>query len=100
MRLIDADALHLEIAKLGFVHFRAGGCHPGDGAIPVAEALELCNNAPTVDAVAVVRCADCRRYWRNVGAKESGMLCYKCPPGEEDKYFCADGEIGESHVVS
>ena len=47
---------------------------------------------PTVDAVPAVRCRDCKRCWHNVGTKESGVLCYKCPPGREDEYYCADGE--------
>ena len=57
-----------------------------------AKAVRDARDALTSDRVDVVRCRDCKRFWHNVGAKESGMLCYKCPPGREDEYYCADGE--------
>lgn len=45
MRLIDADALKIEIAIL----------HGGD-----YKTIHYLNHAPTVDAVPVIRCKDCR----------------------------------------
>ena len=64
--------------------------------------------APTVDAVPVVRCKDCKHYH-----KETGWCCHHshfidsegnaCHPWEssnwkmfDENYFCADGEMRTS----
>ena len=47
MRLIDADALKIEIAIL----------HGGD-----YKTIHYLNHAPTVDAVPVIRCKDCKHW--------------------------------------
>lgn len=49
MRLIDADALKIEIAIL----------HGGD-----YKTIHYLNHAPTVDAVPVIRCKDCKHAER------------------------------------
>ena len=49
MRLIDADALKLEIACVY-------GSNP--------KYINWLNHAPTVDAVPVIRCKDCKWYYR------------------------------------
>ena len=41
----------------------------------------IIQNAPTVDAVQVVRCGECKYHWKNGG---------DCVP--EADFFCADGE--------
>ena len=55
-RLIDANALIAEYCD--GCSAKAQGCHPFDD--PVCGAVELMNDAPTVDAVEVVRCKDCK----------------------------------------
>ena len=75
-RLIDANAL---IAEYDRVHIG-----------PPGGARKLMEEAPTVDAVEVVRCKDCR--WR----KERG-LCYMISgtgvgTGTGDDFFCSYGE--------
>lgn len=55
MRLIDADALKdwSEIVPL-----------TGDGGIDINDFDEKLKSMPTVDAVPVVRCKDCKWYYR------------------------------------
>ena len=63
MRLIDADAYESNIRKL-FVQY-GDGTYPGDREAMIydealVDALYALNEAPTVDAVPVVRCKDCK----------------------------------------
>lgn len=68
MRLIDADAL---VATYDAAH---------DG--PPGKAKTLILNAPTVDAVEVVRCKDC--------ANRGLVYCQRENP--EDWEYCSDGK--------
>ena len=72
-RLIDADAAKLTAND--YVMFR---CQLG-GLVDVVEFL---NDMPTVDAVPVVRCKDCK-YFKT-------PLCQI--EDNHDNWFCADGE--------
>jgi hypothetical protein len=78
-RLIDANALRTDsMAKCGVGEFAFKNCYPYwvfDKAI---------ENAPTVDAVEVVRCKDC---WKSADGLCSYQL--KNVPGKD---FCGDGE--------
>ncbi len=92
MRLIDADAL-IE------AHYQHCNEHHGDTDIFYGWSLELMRNAPTIDAVPVVRCKDCRWYVRSM-IKQDGTLDKRYKPDWCDLYrrvreemcFCADGE--------
>lgn len=44
--------------------------------------------APTIDAVPVIRCKDCK--WKVV-TKLKENYCLRCEDIKEDDYFCADG---------
>ena len=81
MRIIDADALQKSLARLWY-----------DSEITFSGVAvsELINNAPTVDAVQVVRCKDCKHY-------EDGMMgyCWETQRGVAEDFFCAYGERGE-----
>lgn len=46
--------------------------------------LNTINNAPTVDAVPVVRCKDCKYFYSE--------CCLKTDFCIDDDWFCADGE--------
>ena len=92
-RLIDADAL-LKVPNVRKVdEYDEGGDFVTYLAVPV-EAIE---NAPTADAVEVVRCKDCV-LWRPVD-KHIG----KCPflIGEHqytgDDHYCSCGERAEEN---
>ena len=71
MRLIDADALKIELACL----------HGSD-----YQTIHYLNHAPTVDAVQVIRCKDCKhKYIEN--------KVWQCPfglPGGPD-FWCGYG---------
>lgn len=41
------------------------------------------------DAVPVVRCKDCRHYWKNGGDNSKGLVCLASP---KDDAFCSEGE--------
>lgn len=95
MRLIDADALKIEIAIL----------HGGD-----YKTIHYLNHAPTVDAVPVIRCKDCKhRPWKvyddkgkflGVDAPDEMCPCqcednfYNYVP--DDDWYCANGERKEN----
>ena len=75
-RLIDANALIKEAYA--------------DGAYGYVDAEQIAN-APTVDAVEVVRCKDCKRFHRNL---ENDTYC-DCVGGlsdPEEHDFCSYGE--------
>lgn len=75
MRLIDADALSKLVGEPIEVFLRR---------------LDL-KLPPTVDAVEVVRCKDCKFYWKN-SVMTNVPLCLASP--REDA-FCSDGERRE-----
>ncbi len=81
MRLIDADALKARIMEdvPGFL----------DGGSSITKAfilamLELRSVTPTIDAVPVVRCKNCKHYMT------IHCTCDGCCIS--DDWFCADGE--------
>ena len=71
MRIIDADALHINII---------GGRM--NGKIEFANAVKaMINDAPTVDAVPVIRCKDCA-LWNDT---DSEHLVGYCTEGDGEK---------------
>lgn len=85
MRLIDADAL---VTAYDAAH---------DG--PPGKARALILNAPTVDAVPVVRCKDCK-WWNTEWKHEDGeCYCYKIDQWTAPRFFCADGERREKDAL-
>lgn len=79
MRLIDADALG--VGRCSRDILPADYCAGWNGLI------NIINDAPTVDAVPVVRCKDCKHY-RNY----PDGLCYLCAVCVEPDDFCSYGE--------
>lgn len=73
MRLIDADAL-----KQKYFGRRGGLIHTSD-----------IDNAPTIDAVEVVRCKDCR-WWKHNSCE--GGLIDAYMQIDPEKFYCAHGE--------
>ncbi len=55
---------------------------------PPGGARKLMEDAPSVDAVEVVRCKDCKHYWKNVNTPGFDGKCTTV--GDDD--FCSDGE--------
>ena len=95
MRLIDAEAL----PKLFDAEFkqtmqliRGGEKHLDNLAEGFAEAIRITKYiAPTVDAVPVVRCKDCRNSYEGI----DGRICSFGPCVDcvvPDDFFCSFGE--------
>ena len=83
MRLIDADALKLEIACVY-------GSNP--------QYLNWLNHAPTVDAVPVIRCRDCKWYKTNYSwdGKEYRICAIEAyEPVRKADDFCSRAERKE-----
>lgn len=92
-RLIDKDALMKQI-RLVASRTSLGETKPNE--ISSIEVIGLINDAPTVDAVEVVRCKDCRMFVHNKAA----FVTYcnrelKCLYANPDGY-CSYGERKES----
>ena len=86
MRLIDADAVLLHKRKMSGADF---GGEFWDEAVLASDI----KNAPTVDAVSVVRCKDCKHWHKDT------MFCSYMPYGEASERvnwyaddFCSYGE--------
>ena len=83
MRLIDADAL-LAFMKKGWVAF------------PEGDRRHTCDmtdvmNAPTIDAVPVVRCKNCKfNYANQIPSEDVCQLCVELPISKD--FYCAYGE--------
>ena len=84
MRLIDADALKKKY-------------YPFPCAIGVENAVTIraINEAPTIDAVPVVRCGECKHY-NTSGCSEGFGWCERMDRGIHDDFFCSNGERKES----
>lgn len=75
MRLIDADALprHKQLEAMGNGKYED---------VEVVYASDI-DNAPTIDAVPVVRCKECKHWMKMDG---------KCFPNADVNDFCSSGE--------
>ena len=80
MRLIDADAL-MDKAN-------------SDGAYGYVDAKQI-SEAPTVDAVPVVRCRECKYRFKNNGHDKSGCPIIDANIWMDDDDFCSYGERKE-----
>lgn len=82
-RYIDADALREEWL------YENGTFEPND-------VLDSIDCQPTVDAVPVVRCRECKKKFARDEDYKGNILRYICLHGaHEPNFFCADGERKE-----
>lgn len=79
-RYIDANTLFAEFENVGWYN--------NADRDEIAEPLIL--QAPTIDAVSVVICKDCK-HWNKAPNTERGW-CDKCDGLLEPNFYCADGE--------
>ena len=84
-RLIDADALWRKFESEPWY----------DNADRDEIALPLVDEAPTVDAVEVVRCRECRYRFKNNGHDKSGCPIIDANIWMDDDDFCSHGERRE-----
>lgn len=82
MRLIDADALFKEFGRTAWYN----------NADRDAIAEEILSQMPTIDAVPVVRCAECK--WFDKGGNGVAPICTKHSglAGANEFSFCSYGE--------
>lgn len=78
-RLIDADAI------IDFIDMDSTW-DPLETCFSERDVVDMLESAPTVDAVEVVRCKDCKYF--------ETWLCQN--EDNSDNWFCADGERKES----
>lgn len=93
MRLIDVDALYKTIDQEADFY---GGF--GDNVITASELRRCIEMVPTIDAVQVVRCGECK--WGRTTSKGSEYVwCGKpyAPPWSSHiaNWYCADGKRKE-----
>jgi hypothetical protein len=96
--LIDADALILAIATAGQDN-KGGRYVVGDiWELNFQEIREVINNAPTVDAVPVVRCGECKWFDRTELSGTVEPIGYRCKLKQrfvDVDDFCKRGERGK-----
>ena len=87
MRLIDADALDIS----GYIKgFHVWDFDAGWNAA-VRKIADYVGAVPTIDAVQVCRCKDCKHYWKNVNTFGYSDRCTTV----SDNDFCSHGERKE-----
>lgn len=79
MRLIDADEL---LQDNTYEWFDDWGNYTNAG--------EIISNAPTVDAVEIVRCKDCK-YWKIVWGEVHACLCARGMLYTKENEYCSHG---------
>ena len=91
MRLIDADAL---IRKVRFLTLRDGK----EIEIHYVEA-ERIDSAPTIDAVPVTRCRDCRYFYQRENTTRGWCELFQhgCPNADD---YCSDAERREERKMN
>lgn len=88
MRLIDADALKIRIIE------DAPGLFDGGSSITKAfilAMLESRNATPTIDAVEIVRCKDCK-HSKRMCQPWYDLVCEKHGNANTPDWFCGDGK--------
>ena len=90
MRLIEADALH-EKVKMETNPYGKPTIDYDSGV----KVLEWIEQAPTVDAVPVVRCKDCKYRFKNNGHSKDGCPIIDANIWMDDDDFCSHGERKE-----
>ena len=91
-RLIDANALLDTMEHLAQGCFGQGQCYYERTNVSLLTLLQLIKKQPTVDAVPVVRCGECKK-WNRYKDGIKGLCGHSdhVMPTRED-FYCADGE--------
>ena len=88
MRLIDADALAKKAYEVAYPVIHGWNDH--ERGLTLTGIAQLLDESPTIDAVPVVRCRECR--WHE--DEQPGMVYCPATVGGwvEDDWFCKGGE--------
>lgn len=84
MRLIDADEYEISL----HVSYN----DDGEQEVNADEVFLKLHDAPTIDAVPVVRCKDCKYGMEEWMGWECYHPCDRTRGGSDGNWFCADGE--------
>lgn len=90
MYLIDGEKLISVFAERKEA-WRGNGVLPSNESLMWLAAMDITSNAPTVDAVPITRCKDCKWYDAELHCKLNGYSCGRSPD-----WFCADGKKEEA----
>ena len=88
MRLIDADAI------IDFIDMDSTW-DPLETCFSEKAVVDMLESAPTVDAVEVVRCKDCKYRFKNNGHSRDGCPIVDAKIWMDDDDFCSHGERKE-----
>lgn len=86
MRLIDADALEKRLEHLWNIS--------DDSDFANKEVWHALSEAPTIDAVPVVRCKDCK-HWKGIPSSNFLEWCNYRVMKTMAEFYCATGERRE-----
>lgn len=95
VRLIDADKLVEDLCSLTMTvtGLRAGKSFLIECLTKYKRGvLQIIHEAPTIDAVEVVRCKDCKYSFRNNGHDKEGCPIWDHRVWMDDNDFCSHGE--------
>ena len=87
-RLIDADAI------IDFIDMDSTW-DPLETCFSEKAVVDMLESAPTVDAVEVVRCKDCKYRFKNNGHSRDGCPIVEAKIWMDDDDFCSHGERKE-----
>ena len=87
VRLIDADALHRKVKMETNPYGKPTIDY--DSGVKVSEWID---KAPTIDAVPVVRCKDCKYRFKNNGHSRDGCPIIDANIWMDGDDFCSHGE--------
>jgi hypothetical protein len=88
MRLIDRDSLKHQIIETYEYEFPTASGAFDEFVTKIIP--NIINNAPTIDAVPVVRCKDCAHY-NTAGCSVGFGWCESMDRGVSDDFYCAYG---------
>jgi hypothetical protein len=89
MRMIDADRLKAEIMGWCVVTDDLFGMGKHYEREIVFQAIE---ESPTIDAMPVVRCKDCKHY-NTIGCSKGFGWCENIDRGTSDNFYCAEAAV-------
>lgn len=92
-RLIDADAL-IEYLKKTWGKWDEDDWYEAQAKDAMEDDIEIVNKQPTIDAVEVVRCKECKF------CSIHNQWCKRHNKMTSDNWFCADGERKDGEVKS
>lgn len=95
MRLIDADNLLKIFDERLKVYEGKDDTKERYAYMAWLRSCHAIKDAPTIDAVEVVRCKDCKRAYKRKPIDKTAVLCELFGAGMKDNDFCSFGERNE-----